>query len=48
VNTPLAEKILMAHGMGAIILALLVAMHIGAALMHAVVLKDGVMRRMLP
>ena len=48
VNPPLAEKILMLHGYGALLMVALIAMHIGAALMHAIVLKDGVLRRMLP
>ena len=30
------------------LLASLVALHVGAALRHALLLRDGVMRRMLP
>ena len=37
-----------AHLWGAIALALLIALHAGAALLHGVVLRDGVLQRMLP
>jgi len=37
-----------AHIWGAIALALLIALHAGAALLHGVVLRDGVLQRMLP
>ena len=48
VNEALAKTLLMLHGYGAMALAAFAAAHIGAGLMHAVVLRDGVMRRMLP
>lgn len=44
----LANTILAFHGWAAIALGALVAMHIGAALMHRFVLKDGVFKRMWP
>jgi superoxide oxidase len=37
-----------AHVWGAIALALLIALHAGAALLHGVALRDGVLQRMLP
>ncbi len=37
-----------AHEVGAIALALLIGLHSGAALLHALVLRDGVFQRMLP
>jgi len=33
---------------GVLLLASLVALHVGAALRHALLLRDGVMRRILP
>ena len=36
------------HGAGALLLGALILMHIGAAMMHFVVFKDGVLGRMLP
>ncbi len=47
-NEGLAKMLLAYHGYVAFGLAALLAAHIGAALMHRFVLKDGVMRRMLP
>ncbi|MCA0406981.1 MAG: cytochrome b [Proteobacteria bacterium] len=47
-NPGLAKAVLQYHGLIAIALAALLFAHIGAALMHRFVLKDGVMRRMLP
>ena len=47
-DQPLGEAILWWHGSAAIVLTLLVGMHIGAALMHGFILKDGVLQRMLP
>ncbi|WNJ92060.1 cytochrome b [Bosea sp. 685] len=44
----LAERVLGLHGWLAILVALLVGAHIGAALFHYLILKDGVLRRMLP
>jgi cytochrome b561 len=37
-----------AHELGAIALALLIALHAGAALFHGLVRRDGVVERMLP
>jgi cytochrome b561 len=37
-----------AHEFGAKALLLLIALHAGAALFHRLVLRDGVMQRMLP
>ena len=37
-----------AHELGAIALALLIALHAGAAIFHGLVLRDGVLQRMLP
>lgn len=47
-NEALAKMLLAYHGYVAFGLALLVVAHVGAALMHRFVLRDGVMRRMLP
>lgn len=47
-NQGLAKTILAYHGWAALALGALVLMHIGAALMHKVVLKDGVFARMWP
>ncbi|KAF0230863.1 MAG: cytochrome [Beijerinckiaceae bacterium] len=47
-DTLLGEAILKYHGYAAIFLVLLIGAHVGAALFHRVVLKDGVLRRMLP
>ncbi|MCX7892825.1 MAG: cytochrome b/b6 domain-containing protein [Burkholderiales bacterium] len=44
----LAQAFKAAHGICVAALALLVAVHVAAALRHALVLRDGVMRRMLP
>jgi cytochrome b561 len=43
-----ATLIFWLHGWAATLLALLILAHVGAALMHHVVLKDGTLRRMLP
>lgn len=43
-----AKTVLAVHSIATISLAVLVALHVGAALMHAVVLRDGVIWRMLP
>jgi cytochrome b561 len=48
VNKPLAETLFLFHMGGAYLLSALVAMHIGAALMHGFILRDGVLARMLP
>jgi cytochrome b561 len=47
-NQDLGNKILYYHGWVAIGLGLLALMHIGAALMHRFVFKDGVFQRMWP
>lgn len=47
-NSVLGEMILKYHAYAAILLALLIGAHIGAALFHRLILKDGVLKRMLP
>jgi cytochrome b561 len=47
-NEDAAKTVFMLHKAGAILIALLVIMHVGAALFHHFVRKDGVLRRMLP
>lgn len=47
-NQALAERIYRAHKLSAILLTALLAMHVGAALFHYVIRKDGVLNRMLP
>lgn len=47
-NTPLGEAILKYHSYAAFAMVGLIALHVGAALFHRLVLKDGVLRRMLP
>lgn len=47
-NDALATTLLQYHGWAAILLGLLALMHIGAALMHRFVFKDGVFARMWP
>lgn len=47
-NQGLSEKVLGIHGTLAIVTALVVCAHIGAALFHHLIRKDGVLRRMLP
>jgi len=47
-DEPLAKRLFDAHGLLAKLLGLLALLHIAAALMHRVVKKDGVMRRMWP
>lgn len=47
-NQDLGNTILYYHGWAAILLGLLVLMHVGAALMHRFVFKDGVFARMWP
>jgi cytochrome b561 len=41
-----ATKVFFAHMLAAYVLILLLGMHVGAALMHYVIKKDGVLRRM--
>ena len=43
-----AKRVLALHGWLAILLALTIAGHIGAALYHYFIRRDGVLRRMLP
>ncbi|MGE7469614.1 cytochrome b [Bosea sp. NPDC003192] len=47
-NEEVAKRVLSIHGWLAILLALLACAHIGAALFHYFIRKDGVLRRMLP
>lgn len=47
-NEALAEALIVVHSYGAIALALVALVHIGAALRHHFWLKDDVLRRMLP
>lgn len=47
-NHDLAGKVLEIHGTLAIVMAVLACAHIGAALYHHLIRKDGVLRRMLP
>ena len=48
VNKELSDTVFMLHGYGAWAIVLLAGLHIGAALFHYFVKKDGVLRRMLP
>ena len=43
-----AARVLAVHFFGAVALILLAGMHVGAALFHYVIRKDGVLNRMLP
>lgn len=47
-NPETAKVLLQFHGLVALAMVGLLAAHIGAALFHRFVLKDGVLRRMLP
>jgi cytochrome b561 len=47
-NEALAERLFAVHRVIGISIAFLAAMHIGAALQHAILLRDGVLQRMLP
>lgn len=47
-NESLAKILFEIHGVLALLIVALVAVHIGAALYHHFILKDGVLRRMLP
>lgn len=44
----LAKTILSLHGAAAMLMVLLVAAHVGGAMMHLIIKKDGVFRRMWP
>jgi cytochrome b561 len=47
-NEKMAETVFALHKLGAILLALMALAHIGAALYHHLIRKDGVLRRMIP
>jgi cytochrome b561 len=47
-NQTLAETVFKFHGIGAKLILALILVHIGAALYHHFMLKDNVLRRMLP
>jgi cytochrome b561 len=47
-NEDAAKTVFLLHRLGAILLALLVLTHIGAALFHHFIRRDGVLRRMMP
>jgi cytochrome b561 len=47
-DEPLSETLLGVHAIGGNLLAILVILHVAAALRHHFVLKDDVLRRMLP
>jgi cytochrome b561 len=47
-NRPLSDTLYGIHMAGAYLLAALVIVHIGAALMHGFIHRDGVLARMLP
>jgi cytochrome b561 len=47
-NQDAAAKIFYFHFLGALAIVLLVGMHVGAALFHYFIRKDGVLMRMLP
>jgi cytochrome b561 len=47
-NDALATTLFGAHKLAAILLVLLLGMHVGAALFHYIVRKDGVLNRMWP
>ena len=47
-NEDTAKAVFEWHERGAFLLVLLVFLHIGAALFHGMIRKDGVLRRMLP
>jgi cytochrome b561 len=48
VNQALSETVFKLHGIGALLIALLVAAHLGAAAFHHLIRRDGVLRRMWP
>ena len=43
-----AKTALAVHGLLVLLLALLIAMHVGAALFHYIIRKDNVLGRMIP
>jgi cytochrome b561 len=46
-NEPLAHALAAVHWYGALLIALLIGAHIGGALFHGVIRRDGVLQRML-
>jgi cytochrome b561 len=44
----LANLIMILHASGAVVLTVLIVLHVSAALRHALLLRDGVLRRMTP
>jgi len=48
VNETLAKVLLELHGWAALAMVALIAAHFGGAMMHMIVKKDGVVRRMMP
>ena len=48
VNQPAAERVFALHKLGALAILALLAAHIGAALFHHFIRRDGVLARMLP
>jgi cytochrome b561 len=47
-NPPISILFAVAHEFGAKALLVLIGLHVGAALFHRLVLRDGVLQRMLP
>jgi cytochrome b561 len=47
-DQPLSDKIFVWHLAGGLVIAAIVALHVGGALYHGFVRRDGVLRRMLP
>jgi cytochrome b561 len=47
-NDKMAGTVFLLHKIGAIVLALMVLMHVGAAMFHHIIRKDNVLRRMMP
>jgi cytochrome b561 len=45
-NQPAAERVFLLHWIGAVLILLLVSAHVGAALFHYFIRKDGVLQRM--
>lgn len=45
-NQPAAERVFYLHWIGAVLIILLVGMHVGAALFHYFIRRDGVLQRM--
>jgi cytochrome b561 len=47
-NEAAAERVFAAHYLGAMLIVLLLCAHVGAALFHYLIRRDGVLARMLP